>query len=82
MSDEPDNLVLVYLRRLDEKVTRLDDRLGEMTLRINDVHAAILALRRDQVSDAESVAHVHTRIDRLAEELERIKRRLDVLPAE
>lgn len=54
---EPENLTLVYLRRIDEKVDRVDDKISDLTLRVNEVHSSVIALRRDQVGDAEIVAH-------------------------
>ena len=78
MSDEPENLVLVYLRRMDAKFDRLLDEVAEMKRRQNDTHSAILALRRDQVADSEAVAHVEARMDRFGERLERVERRLDI----
>lgn len=78
MTDEPENMILVYLRRLDAKFDRLLDEFGELKRRQNDTHSAVLALRRDQVADAETVAHVEARMDRFGERLERIERRLEI----
>lgn len=79
MTDEPDNLVLRYLRRIDENVIRLDDRVSQLTMRVNDIHAAVVGLRRDQANDAEASAHLHARFDQLVAEVDRIKRRLDIV---
>lgn len=48
---EPESMTLVYLRRIDEKIDRMDGRLTELGLRINEVHASVIAARRDQVQD-------------------------------
>ncbi|HEV2604985.1 MAG TPA: hypothetical protein VGU24_15115 [Microvirga sp.] len=61
---EPDNLTLVYLRRLDEKVDRL----------IADNHD----IKARLASIEENLAGVHRRIDRLELRVERIERRLDL----
>ncbi len=61
---EPDNLALVYLRRLDEKVDRL----------IADNHD----IKARLASIEENLAGVHRRIDRLELRVERIERRLDL----
>jgi hypothetical protein len=39
--DGPDNLVLRYLRRIDEKVDRLGDRLDDLTLRQTAVEVGL-----------------------------------------
>ena len=70
MADEPDNIVLVYLRRLDEKLDRLaadmqeiNDRLGILANKF-----AGLVPRLDAVID---------RVHALDLRLERIELRLD-----
>ncbi len=65
MSDQPDNLVLVYLRRLDEKVDglRLDMREVKERLGILEVQYASLSRR----------------VDRIGDDVELIKRRLDLV---
>lgn len=68
MVDQPDNIVLVYLRRIDEKVDRLSDDLRELRARIGVV--------------AQGVAQMSGRIDRLADRAERIERRLEFSPAQ
>jgi hypothetical protein len=78
MADESDNLVLVYLRRIDETVSGLRGDVQELKVRQNDTHTAVLAVRRDQVQDAEIVAHLQAQVDRLREEIDRIKRRLEL----
>lgn len=45
---EPENLALVYLRRIDEKIDRMDGRLSELGLRVNEVHASVIAACRDR----------------------------------
>lgn len=67
MTAEPDNLVLVFLRRIDGKVDRLIDD-------VNDLKAWVSAVE-------ENLAGVHRRIDRLELRVERIERRLDLADA-
>jgi predicted nuclease with TOPRIM domain len=64
MSDEPDNIVLVMLRRIDAKL----DRVGE------DVHN----LKVRMTSVEEGMAAMNRRVDRIEERLDRIERRLDL----
>ena len=74
MADEPNSLIVRYLRRLDEKVDRVIDDLREIKQRLTSVEV--------------SVAHIHGdfaaqsgRIDRLENRLERIEQRLDLRDA-
>jgi len=79
MSDEPENLVLVYLRRMDAKFDRVLNELADLRVRQTDIHRAVLATRRDQTSDAETTAHVQAQLDRVRDDVETIKRRLDMV---
>ena len=78
---EPDNPALVYLRRIDEAVSGLCGDVPELEVRQHDTHTAVLAGRRDQVQDAEIVARLQAQVDRLREEIDRIKRRLGLRDA-
>ncbi|MBI5120745.1 MAG: hypothetical protein HZA67_07050 [Rhodospirillales bacterium] len=78
---DPENLTLVYLRRIDEKIDRVDDKLSDLTVRVNEVHSSVIALRRDQVGDAEVVAHIQSRMDKMQGEIDRLNRRLDIKDA-
>jgi archaellum component FlaC len=68
MVDQPDNIVLVYLHRIDEKVDRLSDDVRELRSRMGVVE--------------QGVAQMSGRIDRLADRVERIERRLELSPAQ
>ena len=65
MADQPDNILLQYMRRFDEKLDRL----------IADVHE--LKVRMTAVE--ENLAGVHRRIDRMEIRLDRIEKRLDLV---
>ena len=81
MSDEPENLILVYLRRIDEKV----DRLG---VDMHDVKQRLTSLVRQVANLHTEIGHIHgdfagqsARIDRIDLRLDRIERRLELAPA-
>ena len=57
MADQPDNLPLVYLRRIDEKVDRLSADMHDVKARLSGIE--------------ENLAGVHRRIDRLELRVER-----------
>jgi hypothetical protein len=67
MQTEPENIVLVMLRRMDEKL----DRLGED---LHDIKVRATALE-------EAMAGVNRRLDRLEMHMDRIGRRLDLTDA-
>lgn len=67
MAEEPENLVLVYLRRADEKLDRLIADVQDLKVRMTAAEEAIVGL--------------HRRMDRMDERLDRIERRLDLVPA-
>ncbi|QTN18570.1 hypothetical protein HZ989_09895 [Brevundimonas sp. AJA228-03] len=72
MVDEPDNLVLQILRRVEIRLTAIEtklDRVGE------DVHG--LKIRMTHVE--EGLAGVNRRLDRIEERVDRIEKRLDLV---
>jgi archaellum component FlaC len=67
MAKEPDNVVLVLLRRIDERTERMADDLQDLKVRVTAVE--------------ESLAGVNRRLDRLDSRVERIERRLELTDA-
>jgi len=65
MAVEPENIVLQYLRRFDEKLDRVIDEMLDVKVRLTAVE--------------EGVAGVNRRLDRLEVRVERIERRLDLV---
>jgi archaellum component FlaC len=65
MADEPDNLVLQMLRRMDTKLDRVIDDLGDLKVRMTHVE--------------EGLAGVNRRLDRLETRVDRIEKRLDLV---
>ena len=64
MAEEPDNLVLVMLRRLDTKMDRV----------IEDLHD----LKVGMTSVEEGLNGVQRRIDRMEDRLDHVEKRLDL----
>jgi len=79
VSDGPDNLLLVYLRRIDAKVDRNTDDLREVMHRLTAIDISVAGLRRDIAALSEADAHLSARVDKMSDRLERIERRLDIL---
>ncbi|UZE47225.1 hypothetical protein [Rhodopseudomonas sp. P2A-2r] len=67
MAEEPDNLVLVYLRRLDEKMDRVLDDMRDLKIRVTGLE--------------EGLAGVNRRLDRMEIRIDRIERRLEIADA-
>jgi hypothetical protein len=74
VSDAPDNLILVYLRRLDGKLDRLVDSVADLGRRVTSMETKVALLHGDFAAQSE-------RIDRIEIRLERIERRLDIVHA-
>jgi archaellum component FlaC len=67
MASEPDNVVLVLLRKIDERTERMAGDLQDLKVRITSVE--------------EGLAGVNRRLDRLEGRVERIERRLELTDA-
>ena len=65
MANEQDNIVLVYLRRFDEKLDRIADDVRDIKVRLTSVE--------------EGLAGVNRRLDRIEMRVDRIERRLDLV---
>lgn len=78
MADEPINLVLEHLRSMRSQLAEHSQRFTEIADRLTRIELATAAIRRDQAGDAETMAHLGARLDRVAEKVDRIERRLDL----
>jgi archaellum component FlaC len=67
MTEEPDSLVLVLLRRLDEKMDRVLDDMRDVKVRVTGLE--------------EGLAGVNRRLDRMEIRIDRIERRLEIADA-
>jgi len=79
MVDAPDNLTFEYLRRLDAKLDRVIEDIGDLKIRMTAVEER---LARTDVAFANlelSIAGINRRIDRIEARLDRIERRLDLV---
>ena len=76
MSDGPDNLLLVYLRRLDDKSDRMAADMQELKTRMTSVEQQVANLAATQASH---YAILSSRLDRVEARLDRIERRLDLV---
>ena len=65
MADEPDSILLQYMRRFDTQLQRMGEDIHEMRVRLTNVE--------------ESQSIIHRRLDRMDERLDRIERRLELV---
>ncbi|MQX34971.1 hypothetical protein [Roseospira navarrensis] len=71
MADDPENSVLVYLRRMDAKIDGVQETLKEHAFRLSRIEHSLNRIRQDMATDAEAGVLMQAQIDR-------IDRRLDL----
>lgn len=81
MTADVENLVLEQLRAIRSTLDSHGRMFTEQGMRLTEIAGSIAGLRRDQALDAEANAHLAARLDRLRDDVERIKRRLDLSEA-
>jgi len=78
MADDPDNLILVYLRRIDTKVDAMAQDIRELKERVSSLEIAVASVRRDIAVLAETDARLQYAVDRLRDDVGRMQRRLEL----
>ena len=71
MAEDPDNITLRYLRRLDEKTDRMADAIADMAVDIRSIKTHMAGFMQNEVVHDRAIASLR---DRLA----RVERRLDL----
>ena len=79
MADDPANLVLEHLRAIRADVHEIKTVQKEHGHKLTSLEIGVAGLRREQAGDAENVAYMEARMDKLHDEIERIKRRLEII---
>ena len=72
--NKPENIPLVYLRRIDEKVDRVAADIQDLKGRVTSVEERLAGVELP-------IAGTNRRIDRVEERLDRIEKRLDLTEA-
>ncbi len=75
MSDQPENLLLVYLRRLDAKLDQVIETQKDHGRRLTALEIQVGNLAATEMSH---YANTNLRIDNIEKRLDRIERRLDL----
>jgi hypothetical protein len=76
---EPDNLVLVYLRRLDEKFDRMAGDVADIKIPLTNIEERMGQADLRQAQTDIAIAGINRRLDRVDARLDRIERRLDLV---
>lgn len=78
MDSDPENLMLVFLRRIDAKIDNLTLEVRELKERVSALEIGQVAIRRDIAALAETDARMQISMDRMRDDISRIQRRLDL----
>jgi predicted nuclease with TOPRIM domain len=70
MADEPDNLIVRYLRTIDEKVDRLIDEEREVKQRLTSLEVSVAHLHGDFAAQSGRIDKLETRLDRIEQRLD------------
>jgi hypothetical protein len=73
--DAPENLMLVYLRRLDQRMERIESDIGDIKLRVSATEEHLASMMM-------SMAGANARMDKIDARLARVERRLDLTDAQ
>lgn len=78
MVDPSYELMLEQLRQIRATQNLHSEKFEEVLHRLSSVEIGLAGLRRETAADAETVAHLQARVDRLQGQVDRINRRLDI----
>jgi len=78
MTDDTSNLVLEHLKRFQAGQDRIEKTLQQHTQRLGRIEVSIAGLRREISHGEEAIAEHSVRMDRLADRIDRIERRLEL----
>lgn len=78
MSNNVDNLMLEHLKAIRSDISTMKADLKENTTRLGRIEVAVAGLRRDIAHNEEATAEQSLRIDRIAERVELIEKRLEL----
>ena len=81
MTQEPENLSLVYLRRLDTKLDQVLEVLADHGRRLTSLEARVSRVQAELAAIHGDFAGQSVRIDRLEQRLDRIEHRLELREA-
>ena len=72
-------LLLEHMKAMRAELAALTRQNRELRDRLTEVHAAVVALRRDQATDAVVAATLAVRVDRISDRVDIIEKRLELV---
>ena len=82
MDENVENLVLQHLRAIRADMADMRQTQDEHTNRFALIDATLIGMKRDIVNLAETDANLSARLDRIGQDITRIKRRLELADAD
>lgn len=80
MTDNVESLVLEHLRHIRGRVDQIGEDIVDLKHRMSSLESAMVGVKRELTHGDETDARQQVSIDRIVERIERIERRLDLLP--
>lgn len=79
MPESVENLLLEHMKQFQATLARIERKQDESVTRLGRLEIAVAGLRRDVAHADESTAEGSVRLDHLAEHIEHIERRLELI---
>jgi hypothetical protein len=79
MSDNVENIVLEHLRHIRSRVDQIADDMTDLKLRMSSLESAMVSVKHEVAHGDETDARQQVTLDKLAERIQRIERRLELL---
>lgn len=79
MTENINNLIIEHLRVIRADIGNIKDDMREVKHRLASLETSMAGVKRENVLLYETTATQHASYDRLAERVERIERRLDII---
>ena len=78
MTDHVENVIIEHRRHIRARVDRIAEDMSDVKLRLPSVESAMVHVKREVSSGDETDARQQVSLDRLADCIQRIERRLDL----
>ena len=79
MTDNVESIIIEHLRHIRGRVDRIADDVTDLKLRMSSLEHAMVQVKREVASGDETDARQQVSLDRLADRIERIERRLELI---
>ncbi len=76
--DSSQELMLEQFRLVRATLDTHGQKLDELLFRVSTLEIGLAGMRRGRAGDAETVAHLQARVDRIQNQIERINQRLEL----